>query len=76
MEQIKRDAAVRPELRQVLEAVEGVGCAERALAEARARRARAVRAAVDAGVSRATIGGILGVTRQRIAQMMQEQVTH
>ena len=73
MEQWNREADLRPELRLVLDAVEDVSRARLALAEARAQRARAVRAAVEAGVSRATIGGILGVTRQRIAQMMQEQ---
>ncbi len=45
--------------------------AEIAVVEARSRRAALIAEAIEAGVSQAVLGRLLGVSRQRIHQLME-----
>jgi DNA-directed RNA polymerase specialized sigma subunit len=64
--------AVADDLERVIAAVARVEEAEKKLAAARKARREAMQKANKAGVSMTRIGAALGVSRQRVAQMLEE----
>jgi DNA-directed RNA polymerase specialized sigma24 family protein len=59
-------------LADVTEALEALRTAEQALDEARARFRRALTVAHEAGVSYAMLATVVGMSRQRVAQLVAE----
>jgi DNA-directed RNA polymerase sigma subunit (sigma70/sigma32) len=59
------------DLERVRRAQEKVGKRRGALQEALGERRQAIQTALDAGETLATIGRVLGVTRQRVKQLLE-----